>query len=463
MPVSFGSLSSGLPPDIVDKIMEAERCPVRIMESQKADFDKQKKLISELRTKVAGISVNDIGDIYDFWELKTVSSSPDVVSATVDKRKATPGTYNIEVVQLARRSSAVSTPFPDKNESQVGVGYISFELPDGEEKQIYIGPNENTLEGVASAINKAKIGFRANVIEDGSDGEKKYRVLISGQDTGSGNAVKWPHFYLLDGDYDFYVDQDRPAQNAKVKIDGFEMEVPENKAKDIVPGLNIDIHKAKPGEEISITIKEDIESMSDKVKKLVESTNKVIDFIQQQNTLDASSNTRNTLGGDITLTTIENRFRSVFSNWIPGATERLSSLSQIGVSFQRSGRLAFDEKKFAKVLSDDFNGVAQLFVGVGDGKTGLIPILKQEIKAMTDSGTGMLSSREEGLGNRVKSIDQNIGRKLANLEKKESQLKDMFAKLESSMASLKNQGAYMAQALGGGAGSVINMGAAKVS
>ncbi|MBN1114545.1 MAG: flagellar filament capping protein FliD [Oligoflexia bacterium] len=467
MPVTFGSLASGLPPDIVEKLVEVERRPIQMMELSKADLENKQKLLKDLKGRINGIPVTSMKDIYGFREMKSVSSDETVVRANVDKALARPATYNIEVVNLARRSSAISTGFPDKDKSQVGVGYVTFKTSTGESKDIFIGPYNNSLNDVAKAINDSGLGFVANVIEDGTDTDKPYRLLISGQSSGDSEAVEWPQFYFLDGDYDFYIDQERPAQDAKVKIDGFEIEVPENKVKEMLPGVTIDLLKANPGQEVNLTIMEDIESISAKVKGLVDSINKVLEFIQAQNSLNAESNTRNTLGGDITLSTIENRIRSIFTRAVPGAGFNLKYLSEVGIGFQRNGLLAFDENKFNAAINEHFGDVARLFVGTGDMQTGVVPVLDRELKAFTNVGTGILTSREEGIKRRMDSLDQSIERKEVSVAKKAEQLKSTFAKLESAMASMKTQSAYVSQALGAGqTGGILgnmNLGTAKVA
>ena len=55
------------------------------------------------------------------------------------------------------------------------------------------------------------------------------------------------------------------AHDAKIKLDGFEIEVDSNKLEDLIPGVTIDLKKAMPGEEISLEIKEDVSKIADKL------------------------------------------------------------------------------------------------------------------------------------------------------------------------------------------------------
>ena len=49
--IRFSGMASGLPPNIVDQIMEAERVPVKTMENQKAKEDGKLKLVQDLESK----------------------------------------------------------------------------------------------------------------------------------------------------------------------------------------------------------------------------------------------------------------------------------------------------------------------------------------------------------------------------------------------------------------------------
>ena len=74
--------------------------------------------------------------------------------------------------------------------------------------------------------------------------------------------------------------------------------------------FSIDLKKAQVGDEMTLEITEDTAKMADKIDELVVTINEVIAFIKEQNALDESSDTSQTLGGDITLQTLESKIRS---------------------------------------------------------------------------------------------------------------------------------------------------------
>ncbi len=53
--------------------------------------------------------------------------------------------------------------------------------------------------------------------------DEPFKLLLSGDSVGEDNEIKYPTLYFLDGDQDIYFDEERPAKNGIVKIDGFEL------------------------------------------------------------------------------------------------------------------------------------------------------------------------------------------------------------------------------------------------
>lgn len=67
--------------------------------------------------------------------------------------------------------------------------------------------------------------------------------------------------------------------NVKVKVDGFEIELFENKFKDIVFGVILDFKIVVLGCEICLNVKENMEVISGKIKFFVDVYNVVLGWI----------------------------------------------------------------------------------------------------------------------------------------------------------------------------------------
>jgi flagellar hook-associated protein 2 len=209
------------------------------------------------------------------------------------------------------------------------------------------------------------------------------------------------------------------------------------------------LRRAAPGQEITISVKEDTEAIVGKIEEFVKTTNEVLQFIQAQNKLDQKSDTSKTLGGDSLLRSIENRIHNLVQQPQYGVKSSIQRLSQIGINFQRNGLLQLDRKKFDNILNSIPKEVGAFLAGDGFN-IGFIPSLKREIDTMMNISFGPLSNRKRGLEQKIASINKTIENKERTLTRREETLRRQFTQLEQTVSKMQSQGAAVG-AFGGGA------------
>ncbi len=451
MPIRVNGLASGLPPNLVDQVIEAERIPVKQMQDQKTKIEDKVKLVTDLETKVndIGKSLMSVVGTKGFVDKKLNSSFPDVITGTLDPNLADSGEWTLEVLQLAGKPSVVTTGFPDKDKTTMGVGYIKFDTPEGE-KEVYINEGNSTLEKIAAQINGAEIGIRAVIVNDRSDKTDSYKLEIAGLKTGDDHEVKFPTVYMLDGEADFQFSGSNKAQNAKFKLDGHEFESAENMISDMIPGVTLDLKKAAPNQQVRVNITENYDAISEKVKSFVDSYNGALAFIQSQNKLapDKSGVQHlGPLGGDSMLRMTEGRLRSIIQD-MQATDSKYHRIIELGVEFNRNGTLNFNQDKFSKIVTAEPLQVIEFLRGDGQ-QTGFLTQMKQKLSLITDPSNGPVTTRKKSMQDRVNQIDKRIENKERNLTRREEQLRNQFAKMEETMSRIQAQGSAAAGALGG--------------
>lgn len=452
MAISFGGINTGLPPNLVEQLMEAERQPIKNLEQKKGKSQSRLDLMNDLEGRISGVrdGITALAGTKSFSDMKLISGDQNIISGEVDPEKAMPGSWNIEVMQLAQKPAAVTNGFADTNRTELGVGYISFKTPDGI-KEVYIDGTSSTLEGVVKKVNQANIGLKASIINDRKKPDAPYRLMISGDSFGNDNQIEFPTLYFLDGDQDVFFEEKKSAANGIIKIDGFETEVSDNKITDYIPGVTLELKQAAPGKVINITVKENLELVSGKIKDFVASINKVLSFIQTQNSIDAHTDTTKTLGGDSSLLRpIETSIRRLIQDPIYGLKGDIKYLNQLGIQYNRNGTLDFDQEKFNAALTKNPNGVQEFFVGNGVSATGFVSKIKNTINTLLNKTFGPIGNRKKGLQQNIDQTNIRIENQEKQLAKKEQQLKDKFSKLEGTMSKLKSQGAAVGSLGGGG-------------
>jgi flagellar hook-associated protein 2 len=452
-------MASGLPPNLVDMLIQAERKPIEVIEGNKANQEEKLKLVNELRTHIGGLGdiTGNLKSFSTLRELKARASNEELLTVSVDKERAQPGVYTLQVEQLAKKASAMSNGFPDKDYTEVGIGWLEFEA-DGEEREIYIGEDNNTLEGVAGAINSSGLPVRASVVYDEGieDEDERYKLIIATNNEGANQQFNFSNFYFDDGDQELYFDKESAASNGIIVLDGFPISITSNKLTDIIPGATVNLLDAKAGKNVSVIIEEDIEAVGDKVDKFVEKSNDVFKFFEKQFNIDADTDTSKTLAGDSGLQSLQFTLRRMFQDAVPGIEGRIKRFSDMGIMFGRGGILEFDKEKFLNAANEDFKGVSDVF-GANryyedeEGEKKIMEGIASKLNTKSREvlyGNGLISLKAKGLKQRLRSYDQEIERHERRIVEKEKSLRRKFATLETTMSKLKAQQASMSKALG---------------
>ena len=91
--ISFGGLASGLPPNLVDQLIEKQRIPIKNLEVQKGKSDERLKLVTELETKIGDMrkGITELANTRGFADIKLLSTDPSIVAGTVEAGAASNG------------------------------------------------------------------------------------------------------------------------------------------------------------------------------------------------------------------------------------------------------------------------------------------------------------------------------------------------------------------------------------
>ena len=440
---------SGIDPGLVEKLIEVERIPIKNVEGRKNKIAEEQKSFKELGGLVSalGTTLNSLRNRPDFIKLKVESSHPDIIDGTVDNT-AVPGSYEIEVRNLAKTHKLLAEAFPDKDETPVGFGYMSIELDDGTNFDIDIDPDASTLQDVARQINDARAGCRAVIIntKEGLEnkGEDGFRLLVISEKSGKEAKV--------------YIDPDTTYLEFKEQVTGRNLEmlfedVPvfdeDNTVDSLMPGLGLNAKRAEPGTKVTVKIDYDADKTLESITGFVESYNKVNEFVDKQFQVDPQTNKAGTLSRDNTLRNLRRALQQSTAYQGPGTYK---NLADVGItSDPKTGALKIDETKAKKALADDYLGVADLFTqGVNGGGVGTS--MSESVRGLQNSQFGILPSKDREYKRLLANFDDDISKRERNASQRAEGIKRKFAALETLMNGMKAQGGAIASSLGGQAG-----------
>ncbi len=434
MAITFSGLASGIDTDsIITELMALERAPIDRLENDKTYYQNRLKAFSGLETKLNDLAqkAEAIDTEVELSSFSVNSNSEEYLSVTTDGR-AQAGSYQLSVVDLAQQQKDVSQGFASKSEDTLGTGTISLTVG-GTAHQLTIEEGDNSLEGIANAINEADLGVGAAIINDGTG--TPYRLVLTGETVAdsftldssglTGGTVAGPTMSNV-----------QPAQQAHIRLDGIDIYSDSNSVDSAVPGMSFELMKADETVTTTINVSANTEETSTKINDFVKAYNSVITFIADQS--DAS------WSNDPAFRSVKRQMQSMLTERVGSGA--LTSLSQLGFETQRDGKISVDSSKLTEALADNFSDVVTLFAGNGS-EDGISSTFSAFLDEMTDSVDGLYATRKKSTDSNIRRLDLRIDLMEVRMDKKEQSLRAQFSAMEELVSGLNSQGSYMLQQL----------------
>jgi flagellar hook-associated protein 2 len=439
-----GGGSGLIPPNMVEDLIKAQGLPVEtakkrreLIAEERTEFTKVQTLLTELDSTLSGLKTKS-----DFYRMKAESSHPDILDGEVTG-VALPGTYEFEVRGLARADKKLAYGLPDKDQSKVGFGYMLIEREDKSPFEITINPG-STLNGVAQQINDADAGVRAMVVNTKYKPDA-YRLLIISEQSGKESR------FIVDEDTTFMEFKEQViGRNLDVLFEDVPVTDEDNVLEELVDGLIFTAKRAEPGTVINVNIGFDVDATMEGIKGFVDKYNEIAKFVHEQFQLNEDKRA-GTLASDSTIKQVMRSLQNQFAVSVRGGG-RYSTLAEVGITTNpKSGELNLDENKLRQSLTENYEGVAELFIQTANAQ-GIAHRLATQIKNMRDPGFGAVRSKLRTYDRIIENADQDIERREMLLQQREESIRRRFSALEGRLAGMQSQGNFLAQRMAQGGG-----------
>jgi len=265
----------------------------------------------------------------------------------------------------------------------------------------------------------------------------------------------------------------RPAQNAKLKIDGIEISRKSNSGlNDIIEGVSLNLLKTSQ-DNVETEILNDNESAKKQVLAFVKAYNELLQFseevaktarIKEAGKYREMRAESGILATNATIRQLINGLKMHTSNAYPANREPyLRTLAQIGISSGAiggkreevtKGYLEVDETKLSQMLAENPTAVKELFAIDTNGDlridNGYAHVTENFLEPFTRFTRGLISEQIKSNQERVKQIERDIKRQEEHVKTYEAKLKTKFGYMESSVQKSKSTGTFLKQKLGSG-------------
>ena len=390
---------------IVSQLMTVEQRPLTQLSTQQAGIQAKISAYASVQGALSGFQ-SAMGGLANTSALQGLTATPSdsTVLTASTSNIATPGTYSIGVTSLAQSQQLVATGQASQTAS-IGLGGsttltfdfgtiaggtlaggkytgATFTSNGGGTKTVSITAANNSLQGIRDAINSANIGVTASIINDGS--ANPYRLSLSSGAQGASNSVKISVTPGVVGDTALSnllaqdpannagqsLSETVSAQNANFTVNGIAVSKTSNSVSDVIHGVTLSLLKTSAAP-ITLSVAQNTSAISTAANAFIKAYNDLHTAISSVTAYDPVAQKGAILQGDFSVNTVANQVHRLLNTPVAGAGA-LTTLSDIGIAFQKDGTLALDATKLNTAVTNHYGDIAALFGAVGRASDSLV-------------------------------------------------------------------------------------------
>ena len=388
---------------IVEDLVEAERAGAE-QQIQRKLADAESK-ISGLGSAASILNILKEGaellnDARDFNTLSVNNSQPSALGAAVTSN-ARAGSNTVSIQALAKEQRSVSTGFDSSSIQLNGGNTTNISLTvNGTTQSLAV--EGATLATVRDAINNAGLGVRAEIVNTG-EASGNFKLQVVGE-TGANNS------FTISSDLSgLNFSTNQAASDASLTVNGIAFTRSSNQISDVIEGVNLNL-TATTDTNFTLSIDRDISEAKGNIVAFVSMFNEATQEFRNL----TNSEMDGPLRGDSIFRSIVRNMRSIVVGTASTGGDNVSSLSDIGISIDRTGQLLFDEAKLETELTNNFDQVVSLFSAntndqsrFSDDPGGIAGDLKTLIERVTASD-GYLVTAEQALQQRTAEFNEDL-------------------------------------------------------
>jgi flagellar hook-associated protein 2 len=381
-----------------------------------------------------------------FNSLSVSNSQTSALSVTTSASAST-GRHQVEVTSLARAQVSEFTWVDTDLETRYGFddlddpinGGNAFDMtltvgvsPTTTTETISIAADQTTPEGIVEAINTANKGITARIVDTGADSDR-YKIVITGE---IGYNSK---FSLADssGKLATPATDLQAASDARLVVDGVTFTRTSNVLDDVITGAVLKISATNAGSPAMLEFSRDTAALKEKAKTLVAAYNDTIsDFkiLSGPKSDDPEDIFSGSLQNDSTVRFLTSKVREMITYTAETGGDNVSSLTDLGFSFDRSGVLSFDEGTFDGKVSAHFDEVVSALSGIDTTNGSVV----RGVAATAVLGLNSLMSSTGVIVSQSKGAETTVKRYQADLEKLEERMNSLLSRYQKQFAVMES-------------------------
>jgi flagellar hook-associated protein 2 len=219
--------------------------------------------------------------------------------------------------------------------------------------------------------------------------------------------------------------------NAQFDLNGIGITRSSNEVNDIIPGLSFTLESAtNSATPVTLSLQTDPTQLSSALSTFVNDYNSLVAQVQQQQGTSGGP-----LTGDTVISQISDDLRQLTTFYLPSSTGGVQSLSDLGITFNTTGQLSFDQSTFSALSTSQ---VTSAFKFLGSSTSGFAGFT-QQFTQLSDPATGLILSEENGLDAEDSQLNDQIATKTAQVTALQASVTAQAQQADALVAELQSE------------------------
>ncbi len=463
--MTFSGIASGIDTSSLIEATLAQKRQARIaplqnkvtdLESTNSSLDELKTRLNALKDIAAKFRILNGGGI----SLNAFSSDESVLTASTGNN-AISGTYNINVLQLAKNGSLSLNSSRGAYTSGNSTVYSGINMGASEDDRsikittgtgaetVSITVNDTTtLSDIVMQYNASSSLSRATIVNKGTESDPNYTIMFLSKKTGTEEgSISYEVGSALSGAGVFDSNTLSNAQNAVFSVDGVSGSIvrQSNTVSDIIPDLSFKLQNIGSA---SITVEPDEDKTVDALQEFVDAYNDLVEYINENDAISSETDSNGETSivyGSLSKCSIDENILSTLRTAFSGCRGNggnVNILADLGITTNRDGTLEFKSDTLKEAMQKDTDSVAKIMQDLGETLASTNGTISQFTRY-----NGLLDITLNSNKTSISNMNDRIANYESRLASEEKSLVSRYARLESIMGQLQSQQSYITSIL----------------
>jgi flagellar hook-associated protein 2 len=410
---------------VITRAVNIASLPITQLQNQLSALTSQQTELQTLGSKFQSLqnALASTGSASSADSFSATVDNPSVASASVGSG-AQAGNYSVNILSVGSQTNTISPntllAVADPSSSNISSSSTFTLTVDGQ--TFSISDADNSLNGLAKAINASGSGVQATIVNVGGS-TPDYRLSLQGTHYAPTSIQ------LNDGTQDL-LNTLATGTHVSYQVNGADTTATgDSRTFSISPGVTVE---ALTTGTANIGVTQNVAGIQNALGSFVTAFNSAVDELQQNRGQNGGA-----LAGQSIVSQLSDALRNLAGYTPNSGSPAIQSIADLGLTFDQTGHLQFDSSVYSAAAASSLPDVLN-FLGSESGG-GFLQASHTILTGITDSTTGLVASDISTTGASVTNLTKQISSKQDSVTQMQTALIQQMSKADAAISAMEQQ------------------------